>query len=94
MLGDVDVSTLVPAEPAVAASKAGGVGDQGVLLPPVDEQLNLDDFENTARAVLSEKAWAYYHSASDDLTTKVANNTAYRSILLRPRVFVDVRGVC
>ena len=89
MLGDVDVSTLVPVEPAVArASKAG----EGVL-PPVDEQLNLDDFENTARAVLSEKAWAYYHSASDDLTTKVANNAAYRSILLRPRIFIDVRDI-
>ena len=42
---------------------------------------------------LSEKPRAYYHSVSDDLATKTANNSAYHSVSLRPRVSVDVRDV-
>ncbi|KAI0136842.1 FMN-dependent dehydrogenase [Xylariales sp. AK1849] len=38
---------------------------------------------------LSPKAISYYASATDDELTKSANNTIYRSILLRPRVLVD-----
>ena len=50
----------------------------------------MDDIEAVATKKMSKKAWAYYYSASDDLITKSLNNTAYRSILLRPRVFIDV----
>jgi L-lactate dehydrogenase (cytochrome) len=38
---------------------------------------------------ISKKAWAYYYSAGDDLVSKHFNNTVYKSILLRPRVFID-----
>ncbi|AEO65499.1 uncharacterized protein THITE_2112562 [Thermothielavioides terrestris NRRL 8126] len=58
--------------------------------PPLDTLLNLDDIEAAAKTQISKKCWAYYFSASDDLLSKTLNNTAYRSILLRPRVFVDV----
>lgn len=51
--------------------------------------LNLDEIEQVATKNVSRKAWAYYYSASDDLFSKQFNNHAYRSILLRPRVFVD-----
>lgn len=51
--------------------------------------LNLDEMEEVAAKQLSQKAWAYYYSASDDKTSKSFNNQVYRSILLRPRVFVD-----
>ncbi|EAQ89381.1 hypothetical protein CHGG_06000 [Chaetomium globosum CBS 148.51] len=58
--------------------------------PPLDTLLNLDEIEAAATSQISKKCWAYYYSASDDLHTKTLNNLAYRAILLRPRVFVDV----
>ncbi|OAX82483.1 hypothetical protein ACJ72_03166 [Emergomyces africanus] len=57
--------------------------------PPMSSLLNLDDIEKVAEKQISKKAWAYYYSAADDLISKSLNNTVYRSILLRPRVFVD-----
>ena len=55
----------------------------------LDSLLNLDEIEEFATKQLSKKAWAYYFSAADDLLSKRLNNEVYRSILLRPRVFVD-----
>jgi isopentenyl diphosphate isomerase/L-lactate dehydrogenase-like FMN-dependent dehydrogenase len=51
--------------------------------------LNLDEIEAAATRKISRKAWAYYYSAADDLFSKHLNNTVYRSILLRPRIFID-----
>jgi L-lactate dehydrogenase (cytochrome) len=58
---------------------------------PVDLEtvLNIDEIEAIATKQISQKAWAYYYSASDDLFSKRFNNEVYRKILLRPRVFVD-----
>nr|POF17705.1 cytochrome b2, mitochondrial [Quercus suber] len=53
------------------------------------ECLNLDDIEALATKKISRRAWGYYYSASDDLVSKTLNNTVYRSILMRPRIFVD-----
>jgi isopentenyl diphosphate isomerase/L-lactate dehydrogenase-like FMN-dependent dehydrogenase len=47
------------------------------------------EIEKVATKQVSKKAWAYYYSASDDLISKNFNNEVYRSILLRPRVFID-----
>lgn len=57
--------------------------------PPLDHLLNLDEIAEVAQKLVSAKCRAYYASASDDLFTKSWNNAAYRSVLLRPRVFVD-----
>lgn len=57
--------------------------------PALDSLLNLDDIEALATKQISRKAWAYYYSAGDDLISKRLNNEAYRSILLRPRIFID-----
>ncbi|KAI5789683.1 FMN-dependent dehydrogenase-domain-containing protein [Peziza echinospora] len=62
-------------------------------LPPLTSQLNLEDFTLTAQKILTPKAWAYYFSAADDLHTKTLNNTAYTSLLLRPRIFRNVEHV-
>jgi isopentenyl diphosphate isomerase/L-lactate dehydrogenase-like FMN-dependent dehydrogenase len=51
--------------------------------------LNLDEIEEVATKQVSKKAWAYYWSAADDKFSKRFNNEVYRSILLRPRVFID-----
>lgn len=56
---------------------------------PVQNLLNMDEFEKAATAKISKKAWAYYYSAADDLITKRLNTEVFRSILLRPRVFID-----
>lgn len=81
-LGSFDMSTL----PAMEKSPAQEDKDE---VPPLDEMLNLDDIEDAATKQMPGKAWAYYYSAGDDLVSKKLNNTVYRSILLRPRVFVD-----
>lgn len=57
--------------------------------PSLESLLNLDDIEEAATKQLTRKAWAYYYSAGDDLISKRLNNQVYRSILLRPRIFVD-----
>ncbi|EMC96208.1 hypothetical protein BAUCODRAFT_70748 [Baudoinia panamericana UAMH 10762] len=51
--------------------------------------LNLDDIEALATRKISRKAWGYYYSAADDLTSKTLNNTVYTRILMRPRIFID-----
>ncbi|KAJ6538470.1 FMN-dependent dehydrogenase-domain-containing protein [Mycena vulgaris] len=61
--------------------------------PPLDEILNLHDFENIAKQVLPEKAWAYYSSAADDEITNRENHAAYHRIWFRPRILRDVTKV-
>lgn len=55
----------------------------------MESLLNMDDIEQVATKNISKKAWAYYYSASDDRITKQFNTDVYRSIILRPRVFID-----
>lgn len=57
----------------------------------MDSLLNLDDIEEVATKQINKRAWAYYYSAGDDLISKTLNNAVYRSILMRPRVFIDCR---
>ncbi|KAJ7734000.1 FMN-dependent dehydrogenase-domain-containing protein [Mycena maculata] len=61
--------------------------------PPLDEILNLHDFENISKQVMSEKAWAYYSSAADDEITNRENHAAYHRIWFRPRILRDVTKV-
>ena len=49
--------------------------------PPLDEILNLHDFESVAKAVLPAKAWAYYSSAADDEITIRENHNAFRNLV-------------
>jgi len=65
--------------------------DVDIATLPMSSLLNLAEIEAAATAKISSKAWAYYYSAGDDLLSKTLNNTAYRSILLRPRIFKDCR---
>lgn len=86
-VGPIDAATIptskaAPSEPSQQSEPDGGVAT-------LEDCLNLDDIETVATKRLSERAWAYYYSASDDLVSKSLNNAVYRSILMRPRVFVD-----
>lgn len=85
IVGPIDPESAKPQQKSGQSKTA----DSGAL-PALEAQLNLDDFEKTAKQKISSKAWAYYYSASDDLVSKVLNNTIYSKVLLRPRVFVDV----
>jgi isopentenyl diphosphate isomerase/L-lactate dehydrogenase-like FMN-dependent dehydrogenase len=95
----VDLAT-VPAEKKHVAEKGRDVSKTATTTIPtaakdevepiaLENILNIDEIEAVATSLISKKAWAYYWSASDDLATKTLNNTVYRQILLRPRVFVD-----
>ena len=64
-------------------------GDEIKGNTPLEALLNLDDVEKAATKRLSYRAWAYYYSAADDLVSKELNSQVYRSIIMRPRVFVD-----
>lgn len=82
-MGDIDPETL----PKPDSQDEQAVEREGPR--PLDSLLNLDEIEAAATKQINHKTWAYYYSASDDLITKSFNNEVYRSILLRPRVFVD-----
>ena len=73
----------------VAATKPGAEKDAAYRPLPMEALLNIDDLEAQATKLIPKKAWAYYYSGGDDLISKKLNNTAYRDILLRPRIFFD-----
>ncbi|KAI1471113.1 FMN-dependent dehydrogenase-domain-containing protein [Daldinia caldariorum] len=70
-------------------SQLGSKELSSITLPPLASMLSVAEIESYAMKCLSPKAISYYASASDDQITKEANGKIYRSILLRPRVFVD-----
>lgn len=82
-LGTIDPATIIKAEPQTGASV------KTEEYPPVQTLLNMDEIEELATKKVSKKTWAYYYSAADDKISKRFNTEAFRSILLRPRVFVD-----
>ena len=86
-LGRVDPESLAKAKGPEVQQDDGKAG--GDAPPPLESLLNIDEIEEEATKRISKKAWAYYFSAGDDLQSKKFNNTVYRDILLRPRVFVD-----
>ena len=86
-LGAFDASTL----PKIDKGKQPERAEEPEVT--LDDCLNMDDIEKLATQKISSKAWAYYFSAADDLYSKYYNNTVYKSILLRPRIFIDV-GKC
>lgn len=62
-------------------------------LPPLDNVVNVYDFEELASKILSNQAWAYYSSAADDEITCRENHNAYHRIFFKPKVLVDVKHI-
>ena len=52
--------------------------------------LNIFEYENNAKEVLSQKTWDYYSSGAWSELTLKDNIAAYERLKLRPRVLVDV----
>lgn len=61
--------------------------------PTLDSVINLYDFEEIARASLSEKAWAIVSGGSNDNITRDANISVLQKIWLRPAILRDVAQV-
>ncbi|KAH2184238.1 hypothetical protein KXW61_001269 [Aspergillus fumigatus] len=85
LVGTVNPDTL----PKIQAEPSPAVAEESQGQVPMEALLNMDDIEQVATKNVSKKAWAYYYSASDDKITKRFNTEVYRSIILRPRVFID-----
>lgn len=62
-------------------------------MPPLSTISNLCDFESLASQILTNQAWAYYSSGSDDEITYRENHNAYHRIFFKPRVLVDVSKI-
>ncbi|KAK7691837.1 hypothetical protein QCA50_005241 [Cerrena zonata] len=91
-LGAIDVSTVAKVVKEVTEEEKRR---QALMeaRPPLENVINLHDFEQVARIVLPEKAWAYYSSASDDEITIRENRLAYQRVWFRPRILRDVSSV-
>merc|ERR1719258_232074 len=61
--------------------------------PPIEQMLNIYDFEAVAQCVMEPTAWAYYSSGGDDEITLRENRRAYQRIYFKPRVLVGVAEI-
>lgn len=86
-LGKINPDTL-PEKPTASTSNESST-PSSTTPPDLSTLLNLTEIESAATNLLTDKAWAYYYSAADDLYSKSLNSTVYQSILLRPRIFID-----
>ncbi|KXN87466.1 Cytochrome b2, mitochondrial [Leucoagaricus sp. SymC.cos] len=91
-LGPVDMETVEKAEVKITDEEKARL-QRVTARPPLDEILNLHDFEAVAKQVMPEKAWAYYSSAADDEITNRENHAAYHRIWFRPRILRNVTKV-
>ncbi|KAH6867851.1 FMN-dependent dehydrogenase-domain-containing protein [Thelonectria olida] len=71
------------------ARNQGSTASTTIASPQIAIIQSIAEMEGLALERLSPKALAYYASGTDDEITKVANGSIFKSILLRPRVFVD-----
>ena len=87
-LGDVDRSTVKSSQIAKVATR-----DVASMVPPIDQMLNVYDFQHYASKVMTKDGWDYYASGADDEVTLRENQMAFSRIWFRPRVLVDVSKI-
>lgn len=88
-LGPMDLST----SPAVAAVANEAPQQSVSTVMPLPTVMNLDDFEVSAKKVISKRAWTYIHSAADSLGSFNTNKGDWSKVSFRPRVLRDVTRV-
>lgn len=87
-LGAVDMATVPTAkEPQVVRDLAK---TESI---PLSLCLSLDDIERAASKTLSRRAWTFYHSAADSLTSLETNRNDWNKISFRPRILRNVARV-
>ncbi len=60
---------------------------------PLSLIMSLDDLETAASKILSRRAWSFYHSAADSLSSLNTNLTDWSKISFRPRIMRNVARV-
>jgi len=55
--------------------------------------MNLDDFERAAKLSIPQRAFAYFHSAAEELQSFRNNRQDWSKIFLRPRTLVNVAKI-
>ncbi|OBT82492.1 hypothetical protein VE02_08164 [Pseudogymnoascus sp. 03VT05] len=91
-LGEVDISTVMKEKKEINPDEAERL-DRIERMPILEQCYNLMDFEEVAKSVMKETAWAYYSSAADDEITLRENHSAFHKIWFRPQILVDVEKV-
>lgn len=86
-MGPVEPSTIIKEDTDEAEHKF----DVDVM--PLSVCQNLDDIEGIARKKLTRKAWAYFNSAADSLTSFNTNRRDWSKVSFRPRVLRNVARV-
>lgn len=89
-LGALDISTITAATTQVDSTPERKT-DNGVT--PIELILNLNDFEQAAKRVVTKRAWTYYSSAAEDLVSHRHNNDDFQRVTFRPRVLRNVQRV-
>ena len=89
-IGNVDVNT-VPKTKEEDPHKAPVLPASSI--PPIDQMLNLFDFEKVAEKKMQNQGWVYYSSGSDDEVTLNENRMAFTRLRLNPRVLINVHTV-
>ncbi|KAJ5958823.1 uncharacterized protein N7479_005973 [Penicillium vulpinum] len=59
--------------------------------PSMESLKSLEEFESFSTKHLSKRAWSFNYAGAGDLISKRLDQEVYRSILLRPRVLVNVK---
>jgi isopentenyl diphosphate isomerase/L-lactate dehydrogenase-like FMN-dependent dehydrogenase len=62
-------------------------------LPPLDELINIFDFDDACRRKIAKEAYDYIAGGSDDEYTKQRNRDAFGRITFRKRLLVDVSRI-
>jgi L-lactate dehydrogenase (cytochrome) len=87
-LGPVDMSTVASnGEPQKVRDLAASER------VPLSLIMSLQDMETAASKVLSRRAWTFYHSAADSLSSLEANLNDWNKISFRPRIMRNVARV-
>jgi L-lactate dehydrogenase (cytochrome) len=87
-LGPVDMATVA------SAGEPQKVRDlEATERIPLSLVMSLDDLEMAAKKVLSRRAWTFYHSAADSLSSLNSNLGDWGKISFRPRIMRNVARV-
>lgn len=90
-VGTLDTSTITETwtEANIPATKPKTASS----IPPLEDLINIYDFEDAARQSFTTKAWAYINGASNDNVTRDINIDTLKKIWLRPAVMKNVAEV-
>ena len=90
VVGTIDAASIKP-EPITPANPAPRrpvtvsteAHPNEYVKPPIEQMLNLFDFEAVARDVMGSQGWAYYSSGADDEMTLRENHAAFQRVWFR-----------